>query len=148
MKIGRRDKIKEIISTYDIETQQELVEKLRESDYNVTQATVSRDIRTLRLMKETGPSGHQRYRLPSVPDTHEGRFMQVFRNAFVSIESAGNIVVIRTHTGMASALCIVLDQQKMPEILGSVAGDDTIIIAARSDKDAVSAKEKLEKMLE
>ena len=148
MSIKRRDKIKEIINSKDVETQQELVDLLRDDGYNVTQATVSRDIRALRLMKETGKNGHQRYRLPSVPDTNEGRFMQVFRNAFVSIAAAGNLIVIRTHVGMAGALCTVLDQQNMDEILGSVAGDDTIIVAARSEADALRAKEKLEKMLE
>ena len=149
MKKNRRKKISELIAQHDIETQQELVDKLQDSGYNVTQATVSRDIRGMRLTKETGVDGRQRYRLPeSGSEIEDTKFSALFRSAFVSMEAASNILVIKTHAGMAMALCAVLDQEGLGEIVGSVAGDDTILACTHSEEEAWLAKEKLSRLIE
>ena len=149
MKTNRREKISELITQHDIETQQELVDRLQASGYNVTQATVSREIRGMRLTKETGMDGRQRYRLPeNNSDIDDTQFLSLFRSAFVSMEVASNMLVIKTHSGMAMALCAVLDQEGLREIVGSVAGDDTILACTHSQEDALLAKEKLRRIIE
>lgn len=148
----RRGKILELIEEKEIGTQQELVDALRALGYQVTQATVSRDIRLLRLTKTTGADGRQRYLAP--PNTDDAKpsraaldkYMQVFRNAYHSMDAAGNLIVIRTTSGMAMALAAAVDQMGISQIVGSIAGDDTIMVATKSDQDALIAMKKLRKL--
>ena len=132
MKVERHSKIVELIGKYDIETQEELAEKLNESGFNVTQATVSRDIKELKLIKKINKNGIYRYAAPS-----ENFFKQnLFKDTVTDIDFAVNTVVVKCHTGMAQAACAALDSMDYNGIVGTIAGDDTIFILMRSEADA------------
>lgn len=135
MKANRQEKIIELISRQDVETQEELAQLLNAAGYNVTQATVSRDIRALRLEKI--PSGRKsKYALPKAADAETEKYKSVFKDGYVSMDQAANLVVIRTVSGMAMAVAAALDHLNLEEAVGTIAGDDTIMCAARSDADA------------
>lgn len=147
MKTDRHSKIIEIISKNIIETQEELAEALNNEGYNVTQATVSRDIRELNLSKMT-VDGRQRYIAIKQDDTMlSDKFMRVLRDGFSSMDMAQNILVIKTVPGMAMAVCAALDAMKWNEIVGTIAGDDTIMCAIRTVEDTVSLMEKIRKIV-
>lgn len=149
MKPNRHAQILKLIREYDIETQEELAKKLNETGFPVTQATVSRDIRELKLTKQANDHGGFRYALmESIPKDEEGRFIRVLKDSFVSMDTADSIVVIKTAPGMAMAAASVLDELHLDEIVGSIAGDNTIMCAARSHDDAVRVMENLRRMLE
>ena len=149
MKIERHSKIISLISQYDIETQEELAEKLNESGFQVTQATISRDIRELKLTKIAMDNGRQRYAVLSDADTGMAeRLVRVLREGFVSMDYAGNILVIKTVSGMASAVGAAVDAIKLSEIIGSIAGDDTLMCVIRTEEDAVNIMNKLRKLVE
>ncbi len=149
MKRDRHTEIIRLIHECEIGTQEELAKKLNENGFAVTQATVSRDIRALQLTKVTDASGHVRYTLMrDVNQTQSGKFVRVLRDAFVSTDTADNILVIKTVSGMAMAAAAALDGLAWPEIVGSSAGDDTIFCAARSKSAAVGAMEKLKGLVE
>lgn len=132
MKQQRQLQIKQIISAHAIETQEELIAHLNRCGYTVTQATVSRDIREMHLVK-VAEQGRYRYALPHKADQQgEGKYQSILRQAVVSVESAGNLVVIKTYPGMANAAAAALDAWKIPDMVGSLAGDDTIFIAMRT----------------
>lgn len=138
MKKLRQDKMMELISRYDIETQDELITRLRECGFPVTQATVSRDIRELKIVKLTAGKGKYRYALP----THnEGKTNIKLHGALVdsilSVDHACNTIVLKTLPGMAQALAVGIDHMNLPQILGCVAGDDTILVVVR-DAEAAS----------
>lgn len=136
MKTSRHAKILELVSEFDIDTQEELLSRLMKSGYKVTQATVSRDIKELRLLKTLGQDGKYRY-TTGVRNSLDNRngFESLFSSSAVSVDSAENIVVVKTMSGMAQAVCASLDNIEIDNIVGTIAGDDTIFVAVRS-KDA------------
>ena len=149
MKKNRHAKIVELIEQYEIETQEELADRLREAGYPVTQATVSRDIRELKLSKLPSGSGRLKYVAFRQDEAHLGdKYIRVLKEGYVSMEPAQNLLVIRTVSGMAMAVAAAVDALKLEEIVGCIAGDNTIMAALRSAQDAVIVWEKLQKMIE
>ncbi len=148
MKKNRHNKIIEIIEHYDIETQDELADKLKESGCEVTQATVSRDIRELKLSKIPTGSGKQKYVIFRQDDSHLGdKYTRVLKDGFISMDMAQNILVIKTVAGMAMAVAAAIDAMKFKEIVGSIAGDDTIMMAIRTLEDTFIVMDKIQKMI-
>ncbi|MBS7196395.1 MAG: arginine repressor [Eubacterium sp.] len=144
MKVKRQSKILELIRENDIETQEMLADLLNKAGFNVTQATVSRDIRELKLTKATMQSGKQKY----VATAKESSFVterlnRVFRDGIVSIDYAQNIVVIKTLIGMAMAVAAALDSMENSEIMGTIAGDDTIFCVVKNESRAIKLTENL-----
>ena len=149
MKKDRHQKIKELVEQYEIETQEELAAKLKEAGYVVTQATVSRDIRELKLSKIPMGAGRQKYAVLSNNDHYLGdKYIRVLRDGFVSMDMAQNILVIKTVSGMAMAVAAALDAMKLKEIVGSIAGDDTIMMAVRTVEDTQAVMGKIRNVLE
>lgn len=149
MKKLRQDKILEIIQKYDVETQEELADRLRAAGLKVTQATVSRDIRELKLSKVLSSDGRQKYAfLKQENGQLEDKFIRVLRDGFASMDMAQNILVVKTVSGMAMAVAAALDALDFPEVVGSIAGDDTIFVAVRSQEATAALMEKLERLLE
>jgi transcriptional regulator of arginine metabolism len=148
MKISRQSKIIELINKYDIETQEELADRLMKDGYNVTQATVSRDIRELKLTKVAVDGGRQKYIVlqKTEPGMSE-KYTRVLRDAFVSMDMAQNILVIKTVSGMAMAVAAALDALHMNSIVGCIAGDDTVMCAVRTADETISVMEKLSKLI-
>ena len=138
MKSGRHEKILSIISEYSIETQDELLKKLKEAGYKATQATISRDIKELRLVKTLGSDGKYRYAAVSTGADIRSTFASLFSGSVVGIDNAQNIVVVKTLSGMANAVCAALDSMDNTVVVGTIAGDDTIFIACRSTESAVN----------
>lgn len=145
MKVNRHNKIIEIINKYDIETQEELADYLNREGYNVTQATVSRDIRELKLTKVNSANG-QKYALinKSEPVMQE-KYNRILKDGFVSVDMAQNILVIKTVSGMAMAVAAALDAMEFNEVVGTIAGDDTIMCAVRTVEDTALLLEKIRK---
>ena len=149
MKVERHSKIVELIGKYEIGTQEELAQMLNEAGFNVTQATVSRDIRKLKLTKVQAENGRQRYVVLEAPrGTSAIKYIRILKDGFVSMDMAQNILVIKTVSGMAMAVAAALDAIQMHEIVGCIAGDDTIMCAVRSVDDTIILMEKLKKMVE
>ena len=148
MKLERHSKIVELIGKYEVETQEELAELLQAEGFKVTQATVSRDIRELKLTKAQAESGRQRYMVMDTRGNLNGKYSRILREGFVSMDMAQNILVIKTVSGMASAVCAAIDAMKMNEVVGSIAGDDTLICIIRTNDDAVKTMKKLRKIVE
>ncbi len=149
MKTSRQSKIIEIIQKYDVETQEELSEYLVKEGYKVTQATVSRDIRELKLTKISMNNGRQKYAVIGDDDeVMTAKYKRVLAEGFLSMDMAQNILVIKTVSGMASAVCAALDAMKMNEIVGSIAGDDTIMCAIRTVEDTLVVMKKIRKIVE
>lgn len=130
----RQSKILEIISKRDIETQEELTQCLKEEGFDVTQATISRDIRQLKLTKIAGENGKRKYVYIHGHSSAQpnDKFVRVLREAFVSVDNAGNLLVIKTVSGMAMAAAAALDSMKLSDIVGCIAGDDTIMCAVKT----------------
>lgn len=148
MKINRHAKIVELINKHRIETQEELAEYLNKEGFKVTQATVSRDIRDLKLTKVPTDDGKQRYAVHQKDESEMSeKYIRVLKDGFVSMDMAQNILVIKTVSGMASAVCAALDAMRWNEIVGSIAGDDTIMCAIRSVEDTVSIMDKISKIV-
>ena len=150
MKADRHRKILELIREYEIGTQEELCEKLNRSGFSVTQATVSRDIRELKLSKRADGSGRQRYlSLHSMAgtDAAEEKFNRIFRDSVSSVDMAQNILVIRTASGMAMAAAAAFDAMQFSEVVGCIAGDDTIFAAIRSVQETGVLLEKLKGLI-
>lgn len=149
MKSKRHAKILELVKKFEIETQEELSDRLEKEGFGVTQATVSRDIRELKLTKVSDSSGKQKYAAlsESSVDLTE-KYSRVFREGFFSMDMAQNILVIKTVSGMAMAVAAALDHMNCHEIVGSIAGDDTIMCAVRSVEDTVSLMERLRRLVE
>lgn len=147
MKSNRHSKIIELIKTNAIGTQEELALALNAAGYNVTQATVSRDIRELNLTKLT-VDGKQRYVVIDGKGSHmSDKFIRVLREGFIAMDMAQNILVIKTVPGMAMAVCAALDNMQWHEVVGSIAGDDTIMCAVRTVDDTVKLMEKIKNIL-
>lgn len=144
MKYKRQKKILELIAEYDIETQDDLIERLRESGYDVTQATVSRDIRELKLVKTAMPDRRYRYEVAQ----NEGieistKYRNIIKETVIKVDYVGNTVVLRTYTGMAQAAAAAVDGMGWDEIVGTLAGDDTIFILMRDTAAAIGFAEKV-----
>lgn len=149
MKVARHEKIKELIQQYDIDTQEELASRLNEAGFKVTQATVSRDIRALKMMKVTGKDGKTRYViLQELPTELGEKYTRVLHDALLTIDQGQNILVIRTVPGMAMGVAAALDALNWDEILGSIAGDDTVMCVARTLEEASSVAERLKSILQ
>ena len=149
MKKSRQEKIVEIIKHYDIETQEELAEKLCEGGFVVTQATVSRDIRELGLTKMPISGGKQKYVLLKTADERMvDKYIRVLREGLLSMDMAQNILVVKTVSGMAMAVAAALDAMHMKEIVGTIAGDDTIMMAIRTVDDTIQVMDKIKEMIE
>lgn len=144
MKLRRQEKIREIVEKHIVETQEELTEFLRRAHIVVTQATVSRDVKELMLVKKPIGGGRSRYALPESGGARgESRLENLFRDAVTGVDASGNLVVVQTLPGMANAVASALDAAKQPEILGTVAGDDTIFVAVRQGKKASSVASRM-----
>ena len=147
MKLERHSKIVELIGKYEIETQEELAERLNLEGYKVTQATVSRDIRELKLTKIQSENGRQRYMVMQNQTAFSDKYIRILKDGYVSMDMAQNILVIKTVSGMAMAVAAALDEIHFHEIVGCIAGDDTIMCAVRSVDDTILLMEKLKKLI-
>ena len=148
MKKNRHEKIVEIVEKYDVETQDELIEHLRKTGYEVTQATVSRDIRELKLTKVMSDKGSYSYRLPKSNESlGTFKFNHALAESITSVDCALHTVVIKTFPGMAQAVAVGIDNLKLPVILGCVAGDDTIIVIARTAEAAADLNIKIKEII-
>lgn len=149
MKKSRHGRILELIEQFEIGTQEELAEYLEKSGFCVTQATVSRDIRELKLSKISTEKGTQKYVAFRQEDARMGdKYIRVLKDAYVSMAMAQNILVIKTVSGMAMAVGAALDAMKFPEIVGCIAGDDTIMVAVRTVDDTLILMDKIRNLLE
>lgn len=149
MKTKRQAKILELIRRNDIETQEELSDRLEQEGFHVTQATVSRDIRELKLTKVALSNGRQKYTAIMEQDENlSEKYTRVFKDGFVSMDMAQNILVIKTVSGMAMAVAAALDAMHLHEIVGCIAGDDTIMCAIRSVEDTVEIMGRLRQLVE
>ena len=137
MKSMRHTAILRIISEQEIETQDDLIATLKENGFDVTQATVSRDIKQLGLVKTTDGEGKYRYSAPHPSSSgSDSKFKNILSEAIISSESAENMVVVKTYSGMANAAAAAIDALASDRILGSIAGDDTILIVTKNDETA------------
>ena len=147
MKNARQQKILEIIEKYDIDTQEALILKLKEEGFFATQTTVSRDINQLKLVKAVTADGSYKYIIPSIRRKNNVPVMNsVITDAVCSVEAAGNIVVVKTHSGMANAVAVCVDALNHNDIVGSVAGDDTILLVVRSSEISVMMEARLKEV--
>lgn len=147
MKVERHSKIVELIGKHDIETQEELAEYLNKEGYNVTQATVSRDIRELKLSKIQSDTGRQRYAVFHPQTTFNDKYIRILNDSFVSMDMAQNILVVKTVSGMAMAVAAALDSMHFAEVVGCVAGDDTVMCAVRTVDDTIVLMDKIRKLV-
>ena len=146
MKVNRHAKIVELVNKHNIETQEELAELLNQEGYKVTQATVSRDIRDLKLTKVPTKNGRQKYAvLKSTQNVLTEKYFRILKDGFVSMDTAQNILVIKTVSGMAMAAAI--DEMNWHEVVGCIAGDDTIMCAIRTVEDTEAVTEKIKKIV-
>ncbi|MCR4610504.1 MAG: arginine repressor [Lachnospiraceae bacterium] len=144
----RQEKILDIIISKPIETQEELTSELKKEGYDVTQSTVSRDIRKMQLTKVSDMEGHLRYVAYSETDEDlDEKYLRILRDGFLSMDNAQNILVIKTVSGMAMAVAAALDHIKFNEIVGSIAGDDTIMCAVRSVDQTALVMSRLREIL-
>ena len=149
MKKRRHELILKLIKENVISTQEELLEKLVENGFAVTQATVSRDIRELKILKVTDDTGKQKYAIVAQSENHLGaKYLRVLKEGFLSVTQAQNILVIKTVSGMAMAVAAAIDAMKFKEIAGSIAGDDTIMVAVVSTKEAGDLIPKISEIIE
>ena len=140
MKSKRQEKILEIIREHDVETQEQLLAELAAAGFTATQATISRDFRQLRIVKQLAPSGVYRYQTAVHPAEHQfsERLNVIFKQSITSVDYAQNILVIKTMVGMANAAMAALDAMNIPEIVGTLAGDDTAFAVLRDTPSAAN----------
>ena len=144
MKNERQQKILELIEAYEIDTQETLIERLREEGFNVTQTTVSRDVKQLSLVKGVTGRGTYKYVAPQGKKAPASPVLNSsITESVMHIEAAENIVVVKTLSGMANAIGVCMDSLHIPGVVGSVAGDDTVIIVTKTVEDAEKVKQKL-----
>ena len=137
MKYKRQEEIKRIITRYNIETQDELIDRLRDKGIDVTQATVSRDIRELQLIKVALGSGTFKYALPRFDDlNYTAKYQYIIKETVLSVDSAQNLIILKTRPGMAQAAAAAVDGMGWKDIVGTLAGDDTVFLAMRSREKA------------
>ncbi|PYZ94362.1 arginine repressor [Salipaludibacillus keqinensis] len=144
----RHIKIRDIIANQEIETQDDLVDQLRGAGFNVTQATVSRDIKELHLVKVPMMDGRYKYSLPSDQRFNPlQKLKRALMDSFVSIDQTGNMIVMKTFPGNANAVGALIDNLDWSEIMGNICGDDTILIICRSEEDTNTISERFLNML-
>lgn len=147
-KAKRLQRILEIIEARPIETQDDLCHALREDGYEITQATVSRDVRELGLSKRLRPDGRLCYSSYSEEDVRtRNKFIRVIRDALVSMDTAGNLLIVRTISGMAMAAAAAIDSQKFEDVVGCIAGDDTIFVAMKEPRETKELMEKIRRLV-
>ena len=148
MKVARHAKILELIDNYDIETQDELAKKLQEAGFTVTQATVSRDIREMRLTKIATTKGKQKYAVTAgINSELAERSVRVFKEAVTKMDYAQNTIVIKTLAGMANAVGAALDNMQENDIIGTLAGDDTVFCLVKTQQQAAAIMERLYRII-
>ncbi|CDE47265.1 arginine repressor [Clostridium sp. CAG:411] len=148
MKIKRHAEILDLISRYNIDTQEELTNRLQQAGFKVTQATVSRDIRELKLTKVSGDNGKQKYVVLQKPESDlYDKYVQVLRTGFLSMDKAQNILVIKTVSGMAMAVATAVDELHINGVVGTIAGDDTVMCAVRDNEEIVRVMEQIKKLV-
>ena len=149
MKSQRQAKIMEIISTQNVETQEQLLAALQQAGFRGTQATISRDIKELRIVKELSNLGTYRYTAPSseMDGTFSSRLNTIFRECVVSFDYAQNIIVIRTLPGLASAAGSALDSMNISSVVGTLAGDDTVMVVMRDNNSAAALCGEIKQLL-
>ena len=148
MKKKRQKLILELIEKYDIGTQEELLVMLREKGCDVTQATVSRDVKELRLLKTLSSNGIYKYSVEKVADNgYTGIFDALFQSAMTKVDYAGNVCVIKCSPGLAGAACATIDAMNVHEVVGTIAGDDTIFMLCRTPDEAHGVCEALNRMI-
>ena len=144
----RQNKIVEIITTTEVETQEELADILNGYHFNVTQATVSRDIKELGLVKILGKTKKYRYAVEKDSgELNNEKLLNVFKNCVLSIERAQNLVVVKTISGSGNSAGLIVDNLKLAEVVGSVAGDDTLLVVTHNETDASAVVAKLKNLL-
>lgn len=145
----RQLKILEVIAKYDIDTQEELVDRLRAEGFSVTQATISRDIKDMGIVKILANDGrHYKYAAQTVREASPtDKFLNMFKNSVLTIRCAGNLVILRTETSGACPACELIDKLNFEEVLGAVAGDNTIFVACANARDAETVRQRLEELL-
>ncbi len=145
MKNLRQKAIVEIIEKYEVDTQQRLAELLQQRGFEVTQATVSRDIKDMSLIKVATDRNTYKYALPHAVQSMSGtqKFHSIFHDSIISADVAGNLLVIKTYPGMANAVCAAMDQMDFEDVVGTIAGDDTIFMAIRSEQKALAVQNRL-----
>lgn len=149
MKKKRQQKIIELIEQHNIETQEELATMLKKEGFEATQATMSRDIRELKLSKIPLGDGHQKYVIMQAKDQLLGdKYVKVCREGYASMDMAQNILVMKTVPGMAMAVAAAMDAMQFKEVAGCIAGDDTVMMAVRSVEETKELMKKLKKLLE
>ncbi|MBO7763279.1 MAG: arginine repressor [Clostridia bacterium] len=148
MKNRRQEVILELIEHYEIQKQEELIRLLEERGFQATQATVSRDIRELKLMKGTGEGGVHKYVLPARQYPAVPKFNSSLTESIIKIDAAENLIVVKTYPGMASAVGSCIDTFNIPEIVGCVAGDDAILVVVRNREEAFELRDRLRHMIE
>lgn len=148
MKVNRHAKIVELVSKHDIETQEELAERLKQEGFQITQATISRDIRDLKLTKVPTDNGRQKYVvLKATEKALLDKYIRIMKDGFVSMDMAMNILVIKTVSGMAMAVGAAIDEMHWHEVVGCIAGDDTIMCVIRTVEEAANVMEKIRKIV-
>lgn len=149
MKARRHAKILELINEFNIDTQEELLRRLREAGFEVTQATVSRDIKELRLVKTLSQDGKYKYSISkdSINDDFSSKFYSLFSDSAVHVNYACNLVIIKCLTGMANAVCAAMDSMHWEGAAGTLAGDDTIFIAMKNEEYAQKLAAELKKLV-
>jgi len=149
MKNARQTEILSIIQNVDVETQEQLLDELRSRGFSATQATISRDIKELRLVKELSGKGGYRYTLTERKQTGgaDTRLRNIFKEGVISVDVAQNLVVVKTMPGLASAACSALDGMEIPGMVGTLAGDDTGILIMRDNNSAQAFSSEVHKLL-
>ena len=148
MKVNRHVKIVELVNKYNIETQEELAERLKQEGFQITQATISRDIRDLKLTKVPMDDGRQKYVvLKATENALRDKYIRIMKDGFVSMDMAMNILVIKTVSGMAMAVGAAIDEMHWHEIVGCIAGDDTIMCVVRTMEETAVVMEKIRKIV-
>lgn len=148
MKRSRQKLIIDLVENYSIGTQEDLLAMLGERGYDVTQATVSRDVKELRLIKTLDDKGEYRYTIEKTgSDDTVSKFYSIFAESVISTDYAGHMCVLKCYAGLAQAACAAIDSMNMKEILGTIAGDDTIFVLCRDEKDASTLTATINKML-
>lgn len=146
---ARQLKILDIISKYDVDTQEELVDRLKSEGFSVTQATISRDIKDMGIIKTMASDGrHYKYTAQNTRETTPAdKFLNMFKNTVLSIKTAGNLVIVRTETSGAGSATELIDRLNFEEVLGTIAGDNTIFIACASEEHTEIVRRRLEDLL-
>ena len=147
MKKRRQEVILELIAKYDIQTQDELIRRLADAGYDVTQATASRDVRELKLTKASDGRGGYHYVVTNAVHSDQIHFNSAIVQSIHSAEASNNLIVLKTSPGLASAVAASVDNMKIPQIIGCIAGDDTILIVLKDDESAVEIAKKIHSMI-